>query len=194
MNDGQNRLLLFFQALADANRLRIVGVLAQGSQTVEQLAGLLGLGMSTTSHHLRKLAKVGLVEAKADGHYSHYSLRTEALEGLARELLSRENLPRWTGPLNLEAFDRKVLDTYTDAEGRITAFPSQHKKFMVLVRHALKAFEPERQYSEKEVNALLKHYNEDTARLRRAMVDYGLMQREAGGRAYWLNPTPPPSE
>lgn len=52
-------LLGFFQALADANRLRIVGVLAQGPQTVEQISALLGLGMSTTSHHLANWPRPG---------------------------------------------------------------------------------------------------------------------------------------
>lgn len=178
-------LLGFFQALADANRLRIVGVLAQGPQTVEQISALLGLGMSTTSHHLRKLAKAGLVEAKADGHYSVYSLRTQTLEELAKNLLSRDTLPKLAGELDLDAYDRKVLETFTDAAGRITAIPSQNKKFLVLLRYVLEAFEKGKRYSEKEVNLILERYHEDTALFRRALVDYGYMQREGGGKAYW---------
>jgi DNA-binding transcriptional ArsR family regulator len=54
-------LLTFFKALADAQRLKIVGLLAQEAHTVEQLAALLNISPSTTSHHLSKLAKAGLV-------------------------------------------------------------------------------------------------------------------------------------
>ncbi len=40
-------LLTFFKALADAQRLKIVGLLAQEAHTVEQLAALLGISPST---------------------------------------------------------------------------------------------------------------------------------------------------
>jgi hypothetical protein len=36
------------------------------------------------------------------------------------------------------------------------------------------------------VNEILGRFNQDTARLRRALVDHGLMAREGGGGAYWL--------
>ena len=71
----------------------------------------------------------------------------------------------------MDAYDRKVLETFTDAEGRIKQFPAQRKKFEVLVRHVLKAFEHGVRYTEKQVNEILSRYNEDTAYLRRSLVD-----------------------
>ena len=59
-----NELLQFFKAMSDSSRLKIIGLLSQKPHTVEQLSALLGLGMSTTSHHLSNLAKAGLVEAR----------------------------------------------------------------------------------------------------------------------------------
>ena len=44
-------LLNFFKALSDANRLKIVGLLAQEDLSVEQIAEMLGIGSSTVSHH-----------------------------------------------------------------------------------------------------------------------------------------------
>jgi hypothetical protein len=35
------------------------------------------------------------------------------------------------------------------------------------------------------VNEILSHYNEDTAYLRRSLVDAKYMAREADGSAYW---------
>ena len=76
-------LVSIFKALADASRLKIVGLLAQQPYTVEQLAAMLELKASTISHHLSKLAEVGLVSAKAEGYYSVYQLEKEALKGTA---------------------------------------------------------------------------------------------------------------
>jgi predicted transcriptional regulator len=180
-----DELLDFFKALADANRLKIVGLLAQQPYTVEQLAALLDLGVSTTSHHLARLAKVGLVAARAEGYYSVYSLQTDALSDKARRLLSKEELPKLADEVDLDSYDRKVLATFSEPDGHFKAFPAQEKKYLVLLRHAVKAFEPDVRYSEKQVNEILSRFHPDTARLRRSLVDYGLMAREGGGRDYW---------
>jgi predicted transcriptional regulator len=178
-------LLNFFKALADANRLKIVGLLAQKAFTVEELAKQLGLSASTTSHHLARLAKAGLVAARTEGHYYYYSLQTEILKEMSQRLLHDENLPRLSDEVGTDAYERKVLETFIDANGRITAFPAQEKKFQVLLRFVLRAFEPGVRYSEKQVIEILLRFNEDTASLRRGMIEYHLMEREGGGGAYW---------
>jgi len=178
-------LVVFFKALADTNRLKIVGLLAQQPHTVEQLAALLGVGSPTVSHHLRKLSAVGLVEARAEGYYSVYSLCPEVLHEQAKALLGEGGLSDLAGDVDLSAFDRKVLGIFTDEDGAIRSFPGQQKKYLVLLRHVLAAFEPGVRYPEKEVNEQLSRYNADTARLRRSLVEHGLMAREGGGGAYW---------
>lgn len=180
-------LLAFFKALADENRLKIVGLLAQQPYSVEKLAQTLGLGVSTTSHHLASLAKAGLVRAQVDGHYYIYSLQTETLKSMSQHLLQEENLPKLSEGLGEDVFERKVLSNFIDTEGRIIAFPAQEKKFVVLLHYVLKAFELGRRYTEKEVNEILKRFNEDTASLRRGMIEYKLMSREGGGGEYWVN-------
>jgi biotin operon repressor len=179
------QLLTFFKALGDANRLKIVGVLAQQPRSVEEIAALLGLEASTISHHLRRLSKAGLVDARAEGYYSIYSLCTDTIHETARSLLAQDTLPHFADALDIDAFDKKVLATFSDESGRFTAFPAQEKKYKVLVKHVLRDFEPGVRYSEKEVNMKLMRYHKDTARLRRSLVDYGWMARERGGSAYW---------
>lgn len=178
-------LLDFFKALADANRLKIIGVLAQEPRTVEQLAAALGIDGSTVSHHLRRLATAGLVEARADGYYNVYSLRTDHLQAMARDLLTEDALPKLADGLDVDAFERKVLATFLDDDGRFRAFPAQEKKYLVLVRYALEAFEAGVEYGEREVNERLQRFHDDTARLRRSFVDYGLMRRDRDGGRYW---------
>jgi predicted transcriptional regulator len=176
------------KALADQNRLKIVGLLAQRPYSVEELAANLGLGASTVSHHLSRLSRAGLTSARAEGYNNVYSLEVDALHGIARRMLSREELTTLAKDVDLDSFDRKVLATFTEPDGSIRAFPVQEKKMRVLLRHVLDAFEPGRRYAEKEVNEILARFNPDTARLRRSLVMFGMMQREGGGGAYWRTP------
>lgn len=178
-------LLMFFKALSDANRLKIIGLLAQGEHSVGELAEMLGIGISTTSNHLSMLAHVGLVSARTEGHYYYYSLKTEVLQAMAEKMLKSENLPKLSSSVDVDAYTRKVLDTFLDKAGRITAFPAQQKKFVVILSHVVKSFEIGKRYPEKEVNEILLHFSDDTASLRREMVEYHLMEREGGGGAYW---------
>ena len=179
-------LLDFFKALSDANRLKIVGILAKAPRNVEQLADELGLGVSTVSHHLQYLAHAGLVEARPQGHYYIYSLKEETLRAMAQHLLAQENLPRLSEDASGDAFERKVMASFVDSEGRITTFPAQEKKALVLLHYVAKAFEPGVHYTEKQVNETLLRFNEDTATLRRWLVEYKVMERQGGGGEYWL--------
>jgi len=181
MNESQ--LLDFFKALADANRLKIVGLLAQQSFTVEQLAALLELRPSTVSHHLSRLSKIGLVSARAEGYYNLYRLETSRLEAMARQILSRETLPAIAADIDLEAYDRKILTDFSNPDGSLKIIPAQHKKLMVILRHIAKSFETEVHYSEQEVNLILARFHEDTATLRRELVGAGLLERQRG--EYW---------
>jgi predicted transcriptional regulator len=180
-----DELLAFFKALSDPNRLKIVALLAKEALSVEQLAEMLSLSSSTVSHHLSRLAKVRLVDARAEGYYSVYQLRLEALKEMAQRILAQEMLPTVAASVDGDAYDRKVLKTFLSPEGRLLAFPAQQKKEQAILRHINRAFQPNRRYSEKEVNEILLRFSEDTARLRRNLVEYGLMEREGGGGAYW---------
>jgi hypothetical protein len=65
----------------------------------------------------------------------------------------------------------------------LKSIPTQHKKLMVILKHLAKDFKSGTQYPESQVNQTLRRYHEDTAALRRYMVDNGLLQREKG--IYW---------
>lgn len=190
LNEQQfSELLDFFKTLADANRLKIVGLLAQEPLSVEQMANMLNLHSSTVSHHLSRLSKAGLVTARAEGYYNIYQLETKHLENMAKSLLARETLPAVASDVDLNAYDRKVLKTYLTPDGRLKKFPSQQKKLEVILRHVVQAFEPGVRYSEKQVNEILERFNEDTAGLRRNLVDFRLMERQGGGGEYWRTGT-----
>jgi predicted transcriptional regulator len=176
-------LLTFFKALADANRLKIVGLLSQEAYSVEQLAAMLQLRPSTISHHLSRLAEAGLVSARAEGYYSVYSLEARALEAMARRLLSRDALPEAAADVDRSAYDHKVVADFSTTDGRLKTIPAQHKKLLAVLGHVVQSFEPGRQYPEQQVNEILRRFHEDTATLRRELVGAGLMARQAG--QYW---------
>jgi predicted transcriptional regulator len=178
-------LLLFFKALSDANRLKIIGLLAKEEMNVEQIAEVLDLHSSTISHHLSYLSHAGLVSARAEGYYNIYSLKTGVLESMAQRLLAKETLPAVAAEVDMDAFDRKVLNTYMTPDGHLKEFPVQQKKMEAVLRYAVKLFEPDKRYTEKQVNEILSKMNEDTARLRRNLVESGLMNRQGGGGEYW---------
>jgi predicted transcriptional regulator len=178
-------LLSFYKALADANRLKIVGLLAQHEYSVEELAALLDLRPSTVSHHLAKLAEAGLVSAHTESYYNVYRLEQKALEDRTRRLLSREELTSVVADLDLDTYDRKVVADYTRPDGSLKTIPAQRKKLEAVLRYVVRAFEPRKRYTERQVNELLAKYHEDTASLRRELVGYGLMHREGGGGMYW---------
>lgn len=171
-------LLDFFKALADASRLRIVGLLARRSYTVEELAALLELRPSTISHHLSRLSQANLVSARADGYYSVYQLQTDTLHAMARRLLAREGLDQLADGIDTDQYARKVLRNFLQPDGRLREIPAQRKKREVILRHILQTFQPDLRYSEAQVNEILARFHEDTATLRRELVGTGWMERE----------------
>lgn len=181
----ENELVDFYKALADANRLKIVGLLANHAYSVEELAALLHLKPSTVSHHLAKLTQVGLVGARTESYYNVYHLEEKALEEKTRRLLSREGFSTAIADVDLDTYDRKVVADYTRKDGSLKTIPAQQKKLEAVLRYIVKAFAPGKRYSEKQVNKILAGYHEDTASLRRELVGYKLMKRQGGGGDYW---------
>jgi biotin operon repressor len=177
------QLLTFFKAMADANRLRIVGLLAQKPHSVEELAAILELRSSTVSHHLSRLSQAGLVSARAESYYSIYRLDQSALEKAARTILSPESLTAVAGQADASAYDRKVLGAFLQKDGSLKTIPVQRKKLEAVLRYLVQSFDFGKRYPEKEVNQILSAFHEDTARLRRELVGYKMLARESG--EYW---------
>jgi len=182
--EDNHEMLAFFKALADANRLKIIGLLAQRPYSGEELAALLGLKASTISHHLSKLAQVGLVSAHAEGYYSVYQFEEAALQEMSL-LFSRGDLASVAAGVDADGYDRKVIGDFTRPDGSLKEIPAQRKKLEAILRYVVRDFEPGKRYSEKQVNTTLSRYHEDTASLRRELVGYKLMEREGGGGEYW---------
>src|SRR5512134_2415036 len=185
MTNASEELVTFFKALADKNRLKIVGLLAEKPYSVEELATLLGLKPPTISHHLAKLLEAGLVKSHTESYYSVYQLDQAMLKEKTRSMFSQQELSTVVSEVESDAYDKKAIKDYTRRYGSLKTLPAQQKKLEAILRYVVKAFEMGKRYSEKQVNEILARYHEDTATLRRELVGLGLMQREGGGGEYW---------
>jgi len=58
--------------------------------------------------------------------------------------------------------------------------PAQEKKLLAVLRYAVRLFNEGKTYPEKVVNQKLATLHEDTASLRRGLIEYGLMTRASG--------------
>ena len=63
-----------FQALGDATRLRILGLLLTGEVCVCDIHESLGISQPKASRHLAYLRRAGLVTARREGLWMHYRL------------------------------------------------------------------------------------------------------------------------
>lgn len=170
-------LVEVFKALADPARLRILGALAEQRMSAKDLAERLGLSPPTISHHMAKLVRARLVSVTPKGQLRLYDLDQETLRGFA---VTRDTE---AGPDVTQAVERddgtKILRNFFEGP-RLTSIPTQRKKRVVVLQHLLERFEPNREYTEKQVNAHLKVAHDDVATLRRELVNYGFLTRDSG--------------
>lgn len=82
----------------------------------------------------------------------------------------------------------KVIKNYFKGEdnNKLSEFPRQQKKKFIVLEHIIKRFAPDREYSEKEVNEILKSIHEDFVTLRRALADFRFLERHRDCSAYWV--------
>lgn len=78
----------------------------------------------------------------------------------------------------------KTLKAYFDENGALRQIPAREKKKIIVLREIMKNFKPEEAYSEKEVNRVLGRIHSDHATLRRALIEYGFMDRTPDGSVY----------
>ncbi len=65
------------KALASGRRTEIVDLLAQGERSVDEIAEEIGQSVANTSHHLRAMARAGLLTTRRNGTRVFYRLASE---------------------------------------------------------------------------------------------------------------------
>ena len=104
-----------FKALADTTRLRILGLLLDGEVCVCNIHESLALPQPKVSRHLAYLRRAGLVDARKDGLWVHYTLARMA-DPVMQALL--DSVGHAIGHLDAGERDRRRLATRVDLAPR----------------------------------------------------------------------------
>ena len=178
--DTSNELLDFVKAMADVDRLRIIGVLAQRSADKSGIAGRLNMPLRDVVDHLAFLEQIGVISLNDN----LYELNPDRLKTLARTQL-REEKPEYVPAPDLNERSRRTMVSCLEPDGTIKRLPSQPAQLKVILDYLVQAFTPGVDYTEKEVNTIIRRFHVDVSGLRRDLVDAGLLDRERDGSRYW---------
>jgi hypothetical protein len=177
--DTNPEMLDYVKAMSNPERLRIIGLLSQESATRAEIAVRLKLSAKDSLNHLAFLEHVGAV-IQTDGVFT---LNHDKLALLAREKLA-ELRHSYTLPEDLDEKSKKTLKACLNSDGSIRQIPAA-PQLQVILNYLIQFFEFDTNYTEKEVNTILKRFNEDTAGLRRDLVDAKMLARISDGSRYW---------
>ena len=183
-SDEMKSLVVLGRALSDLTRIRILGLLAARSMYGQELAQALEVAPPTISHHMEPLVSAGLVKVRRENNYHYYELDGESIQQLAETTQQVAKMLFASEPLPPRSEERaRVVATFI-RDGRLVSIPVQYKKRRYIMEEIARSFEWGRLYDEKEVNAIMRTFNDDVASLRREMIDQRIMMRENG--RYWL--------
>jgi hypothetical protein len=166
------------RALADPERLAILGVLARRDASSAELAETLELSVKRVRSHLNRLTSAGVARLLPDRR--SYRLDPETLRWAAEQV----GPPRGSGMAlgGATEDEETVLRTFF-RNGRLTEIPTKRSKRVIVLQRVALEFEPGRRYDEKEVNVVVGRFFNDYAALRRYLVDEGFLDRDHG--EYW---------
>jgi hypothetical protein len=176
----EKEMLGFVKAIADMDRLRIVGLLTQKPARLSEICETLGYHPTDAQHHLDQLLQNGIVSQEA----GLYGLNAEGLEKLSRRQFEGERQVYSPQP-DLEKNRRRVLAAHLNPDGTVKQVPLQAAKLQILLDYLIGAFTVGENYTEKEVNLILAHFHPDTAGLRRDLIEAGMLERKRDGSQYW---------
>jgi hypothetical protein len=77
------------------------------------------------------------------------------------------------------------IDQFFRPDGTLISIPVKLHKKLAVLRHIASELSPDTKYPEKQLNEIIAKLHPDTAALRRYMIEYGILQRDAES-VYWL--------
>ncbi len=111
------------------------------------------------------------------------TIRREPLHGRQRDPASA--VP--ADPLAALRKRARILDRLLDDRGRVARWPTHRAQQLIVLDHLAAQIEVGTVMTERELGALLggMHAFNDPARIRRELVELGMLRRERDGSAYW---------
>ena len=78
------------------------------------------------------------------------------------------------------------IDQFFRPDGTLISIPVKRAKKIAVLQHIASELSPDIKYPEKQLNLIIAKYHDDTAALRRYMIEYGILKRDAES-VYWVN-------
>ena len=91
MNIDAKKTAGVFKAFCDENRIRILQLLQSGEKCACKLLEEMNITQPTLSHHMKILCDSGVVTARREGKWMHYSISEAGLERAQEYLISLKN-------------------------------------------------------------------------------------------------------
>jgi hypothetical protein len=77
------------------------------------------------------------------------------------------------------------IDQFFRPDGTLISIPAKSAKKIAVLRHIASELSPDIKYPEMQLNLIIAKYHEDTAALRRHMIEYGILERDQAS-VYWV--------
>lgn len=167
----------------------IVRQFASG-KTDKQIGEEFGIATSTIRNHRFKLrekekqAKLFLAMMELLGESSNKKINTLE-EGIILD--SHKTAKMVDDRFNTTDKEKiKVIDTYFGENDRLITYPSKAKKKIIVLEKISTKFSKKKIYTEAEVNEVLRNIYDDFASIRRALIEYGFLDRSKDCKEYWI--------
>jgi|TergutMp193P3_1026864.scaffolds.fasta_scaffold101116_1 predicted transcriptional regulator len=172
------------KALADTSRLMILNSLFEKAQYAEELSERIGLAASTISFHLKKMEEAGLVKKSKLQYYNIYEINNAVFGKTLEQFIKFDNIEKYAQEKRIEDYKQKVIKSFFNGK-KLVRLPSQNMKKWIVLEVILQKFSSNKEYTEQEVNDIIKPIYNDYCTIRRALVDEKLMIRKSS--SYLIN-------
>lgn len=166
---------------------QILKLMSEGKDD-KTIAQILGIAQSTVRNHRFKLrekekqAKFFIALMQSLEEKTKRSIR-QADSGFIEEI--HQSATMIDDRYNITDEEReKTLKTYMNENGSLKQFPAKEKKKIILLREIMKNFQHNKEYGENEVNQILENIYSDFPTLRRALIEYGFLERSIDCSVY----------
>ena len=78
------------------------------------------------------------------------------------------------------------IDQFFNPDGTMISIPAKSAKRIAVLLRIAQELSPTTRYPEKDLNAIIATFHHDTAAIRRYMIEYGTLERDAE-RVYWVS-------
>jgi hypothetical protein len=78
------------------------------------------------------------------------------------------------------------IEQFFRPDGTLITIPVKSAKKIAVLHRIAEDLAPNVRYPEKELNAIIAKFHDDTAAIRRYMIEYGILERDVES-VYWLS-------